>query len=228
MGIFKFVIVFFLLGSSIYASDHSSNEKECLDSKAKNYLKSLRSLTLPVKGYSIKKGIRFHEEKAINFKANLKALSRGYVQFAKATYTDLEMKKFRKSPYYSLDFLGWSKRPNIALSVYRYAYITPRKSVEWFNLKKMTDKGFLEKTIKGVVAGGVKVQKPVGPCSKVYAKFKTDLDMGGIKIGTVVFRGDYYSLDRKNLVGKNFPMNDAVDPKVINTNEKPKVKKIVL
>ncbi|MDC0253537.1 hypothetical protein OAK75_01465 [Bacteriovoracales bacterium] len=208
MGIFKFVIIFFLLGSPIYASDHSSNEKECLDSKAKNYLKSLRSFTLPVKGYSIKKRIKFHEEKAINFKANLKALSRGYVQFAKATYTDLEMRKFRKSPYYSLDFLGWNKMPNIALSIYRYAYITPRKNVEWFSLKKMTDRSFLEKTIKGVVPGGIKVGKPVELCSKVSAKFKTDLDMGGIKIGTVVFRGDYYSLDRKNLVGKNFSMNE--------------------
>ncbi len=30
------------------------------------------------------------------------------------------------------------------------------------------------------------------------------------------------------LVKKNFPINDAVDPKVIKTKEKPKVKKIVL
>ena len=30
------------------------------------------------------------------------------------------------------------------------------------------------------------------------------------------------------LVKKNFPINDAVDPKAIKTKEKPKVKKIVL
>ena len=146
MDFFKCLLAFLLLGS-LHAQDefhdasesvsrHSKNEKLCFNSKAKDYLKGLKSFSLPVNSFSAKKGLKFSEEKSINFKSDFRKLSRGVVQFAKATYTDREMSKFRKSPYYSLDFLGWSKMPGIALSIYRYAYISPRKIVEWFNLKK--------------------------------------------------------------------------------------------
>ena len=219
MVFFKFFLAFILLAPNLHAKDefhdaseslsgHIQNDKLCFNSRAKDYLKGLNSFSLPVNSFSAKKGLKFSEEKTINFKSDFRKLSRGVVQFSKATYTDKEMRKFRKSPFYSLDFLGWNKMPGIALSIYRYAYITPRKSVEWFNLKKMTDKNFLEKTIKGVTRGGVRVKNPGGPCPRVDAQFKTDLDMAGIKIGTVHFRGNYYSLDKKNLVGNNFSMRE--------------------
>jgi len=42
---------------------------------------------------------------------------------------------------------------------------------------------------------------------------------------------DYFFVNREKfnkLVKKNFPINEAVEPKAIKTKEKPKVKKIVL
>ena len=195
-----FTISVFLNLGSVEAKSKKKRYVPCLTQKKKSWLKKLNTSPLRVKRYALKpENLKLVEERSLDFSVDSKRLAQGYVQYSDAVYTDKMMDKFRSSPYGHLDAFGWNKMKKRAISVFRYAYIAPRKDIDFFTLKRLTSKTFLYKTILGLEK--VESSYVKSECPYSAASFVTALNMGKLKIGTVKFQGAYFSINKKNQVG---------------------------
>ena len=201
--------------SSVEAKSKKKRYIPCLTQKKKSWLKKLKTRPLRVRTKALSPNdIKITEERDINFSVDPEKLAQGYVQYSNAVYTDKMMEKFRSSPFGRLDVFGYNKMKKRAISVFRYAYITPRKNIDYYTLKRMTSSSFLQKTILGLEK--LKKSYVDSECPYSANTFVTALNMGALKIGTVKFEGVYFAIDKKTQIGtstSSMEINNYFHPK---------------